>query len=125
MLIGPVAVAALAALAVGPATPGRRRAIAFAAAVCTVGSLAGWAAGRRARATPAGRVTAALAAMGLRLGPALVALGWLQSAGGPLAADGADGYLVIFYLATLAAEVIRTIMNERRGARRRRDTTTI
>lgn len=127
-LIGPlvvVAVAALAACAIGPATPGRRRAIVFAAAVCAVGSLASWAAGRRARATPAGRVTAALAAMGLRLGPALVALGWLQSAGGTLAADRAGAYLVIFYLAALAAEVIRTIMVERRGARRRGDTTTI
>lgn len=127
-VIGPlvvVAMVALASLALGPATAGRTRAIAFAAAVCALGFLAAWAVGRSRRGTPAGRVAAALAAMSLRLMPALVALGWLQTAGGALAAEGAGGYLVIFYLAALAAEVIRTIMEERRGARRRGDTETI
>lgn len=114
-----VAGVALTVLAIGPHAPGRTRAVAFAAAVCGIGVLAAWAVSRSPRASPAGRVAASLAAMSLRLGPALVALGWLQSAGGTLAADGAGGYLVIFYLTALAAEVIRTIMEERRGARRR------
>lgn len=110
---------ASAALLIGPNTPGRMRAVGFAAAVCGMGALAAWAVSASPRTSPAGRVAASLAATSLRLAPALVALGWLQAAGGALAAEGAGGYLVIFYLAALAAEVIRTIMEARRGARRR------
>jgi hypothetical protein len=83
---------------------------------------AAWAVGRVRTASPAGRVTAPLAATSLRLAPALVALGWLQTGGRPLADAGAGEFLVGFYLAALAAEVIRMIIVGRAGARRRGDT---
>ena len=117
-----VAVLAVAAVVASPATPGRGRAVAFAAGVCSLGCAAAWAVGRVRTASPAGRVTAPLAATSLRLAPALVALGWLQTGGRPLADAGAGEFLVGFYLAALAAEVIRMIIAERAGARRRGDT---
>jgi hypothetical protein len=117
-----VAVLAVAAVVASPATPGRGRAVAFAAGVCSLGCAAAWAVGRVRTASPAGRVTAPLAATSLRLAPALVALGWLQTGGRPLADAGAGEFLVGFYLAALAAEVIRMIIARRAGARRRGDT---
>lgn len=111
-LIAPAAVvaAAAAALALAPPDPERRRAIAFAAGVCLTGSIAAWAIGCWPVRTPSGRVTAGLAATGLRLFPALVGLGWLQAGGRDLAAAGAGENLVIFYLVSLAAELVRMIM---------------
>lgn len=111
-LIAPAAVvvAAAAALALAPAGPEPRRAIAFAAGICLTGALAAWLVGCWPARTPSGRVAAGLAATGLRLFPALVGLGWLQAGGKDLAAAGAGENLVIFYLVSLAAELVRTIM---------------
>jgi len=111
-LIAPAAVAAAAAaaLALAPPDAERRRAIAFAAGVCLTGTIAAWLVGFWPVRTPSARVTASLAATGLRLFPALLGLGWLQAGGGDLAAAGAGESLVIFYLVSLAAELIRTIM---------------
>ena len=114
-----VAVLAVAAVAASPTTPGRGRAVAFAAGVCSLGCAAAWAVGQVRPTSPAGRVTAPLAATSLRLAPALVALAWLQTGGRTLAAAGAGEFLVGLYLAALAAEVIRMIIRGRAGARRR------
>lgn len=121
-LLIPVAVivaAATIAFGIGPNSPERNRAIGFAAGVCAAGAFAAWFATLLPATSAAGRVAAPLAAVSLRLFPALVALGWLQSRGAGLRAAGADRFLVGFYLAMLAAEVIRAIMEGRRGARSR------
>lgn len=112
-----IAVAAIIALTAGPASPERTRAVGFAAGVCLVGALAAWLVTLRPATSAAGRTAASLAALSLRLFPALAALGWLQAAGGGLRTADADRYLVGFYLAMLAAEVIRAIMEGRRGLR--------
>jgi hypothetical protein len=105
-----VVVAAAVALAIGPANVDRTRAIGFAAGVCFAGAFAAWFVTLWPVTSPAGRVAAPLAAVSLRIFPALVALGWLQARGTDLRAAGADRFLVGFYLAMLAAEVIRAIM---------------
>ena len=117
--LGVVAVLAVAAIVASPATPGRGQAVACAAGVCGLGCAAAWAVGQIRSTSPAGRVTAPLAATSLRLAPALVALAWLQTGGRALADAGAGEFLVGLYLAALAAEVIRMIINGRAGARRR------
>ena len=119
MPLGVVAVLAVAAIVASPATPGRGQAVAFAAGVCGLGCAAAWAVGQIRSTSPAGRVTAPLAATSLRLAPALVALAWLQTGGRALADAGAGEFLVGLYLAALAAEVIRMIIKGRAGARRR------
>ncbi|MFN5756536.1 MAG: hypothetical protein ACK54F_11680 [Planctomycetia bacterium] len=119
-LLIPVAVivaAAGVAFGIGPNSPERNRAIGFAAGVCAAGAFAAWFATLLPVTSAAGRVAAPLAAVSLRIFPALVALGWLQARGSGLRAAGADRFLVGFYLAMLAAEVIRAIMEGRRGAR--------
>jgi apolipoprotein N-acyltransferase len=105
-----VLVAASIALANGPANPERTRAIGFAAGVCFAGAFAAWLVTLLPVTSAAGRVAAPLAAVSLRIFPALLALGWLQARGADLRAAGADRFLVGFYLAMLAAEVIRAIM---------------
>jgi hypothetical protein len=102
--------AAAMSLAFGPDDPHHRRAVLFAATVCLGGSLAAWLVGLWQSTTPAGRVTASLAALALRLFPALVALAWLQTAGAELRAAGAGELLVFFYLTALAVDLVRTIM---------------
>lgn len=101
---------AAAAWVLGPPTPGHRQAVLFAAAVCLSGSLLGWLVGVLSSRTAAGLVSGPLAALGLRLFPALAALGWLQAEGHDLRAAGADRLLVFFYLAALAADLMRIIM---------------
>ncbi len=108
---GVIALAAVTAFFWGWTSPERLRAIAFAAAVSLGGAVGAWFAGLWPATTPAGRVTASLATVALRIFPALVALAWLQAGGAELRAAGAGELLVIFYLAALAVEVIRTIMN--------------
>jgi hypothetical protein len=88
----------------------RLRAIAFAATVCFTGACAAWCVGLWPATTPSARVTASLGTVALRIFPALFALGWLEVAGADLRAAGAGELLAFFYLAVLAAEVIRTIM---------------
>jgi len=104
VLAGVLAGAATVGFAVAADRPGRPAAVAFAGLVCLGGSLAGWLVARwRARA-PATAVARGLAAVGLRIAPPLVALGWLQTAP-ELRRAGADGLLVAFYLALLAADL--------------------
>lgn len=102
-----------AALATGDASPGRRRAIGFAAGICLVTSLAGWLAGRAAPTNPARAVGLGLGAVGLRSFPLLMALGWLQVAGGDLRAAGAGEWLLFFYLVLLATDILLHIMGTR------------
>ncbi|MFN6191650.1 MAG: hypothetical protein ACK48S_12065 [Planctomycetia bacterium] len=118
-LIAPIALAAAAAiaLAVGPADPGHRRAVAFAASVCLIGTLGAWIVGQWPARTPWGRVAASLGATALRLFPALLALGWLQTGGSDLTVAGAGGMLVVFYLVALAADLVRTMMEASRTGR--------
>ncbi|MCE9630509.1 MAG: hypothetical protein K8S94_07310 [Planctomycetia bacterium] len=106
-----LAVASGIAVGCGWTTPDRIRAIEFAATVSLAGAIGAWFVGIWPATTPSARVTASLAAVALRIFPALVALAWLQVAGADLRAAGAGELLVIFYLTALAAEVIRTIMN--------------
>ncbi|MFM7245310.1 MAG: hypothetical protein ACKO40_14220 [Planctomycetaceae bacterium] len=117
-LVAPAAVilAAAVALARGPAGPEHRRAVAFAATVCLTGTIGACVAGLWPASTPSGRVTTALAAICLRLFPALLGLGWLQGGGSDLRAANAGEYLVVFYLVSLAADLVRIIMGGVRGA---------
>lgn len=105
-----ILVGATAAWFLGPATAGHRHAVLFAAAVCLTGSIVAWTVGLGSSRSAAGRVSVPLAALGLRLFPALAGLGWLQAAGADLRASGADRLLVFFYLAALAADLVLIIM---------------
>lgn len=118
-LAGPAAILAAAAAAwmIGPVAPSHRQAVSFAALVCLGGNLLAWLAGLRRATSAAGRVTASLAGLGLRLFPALAALGWLQTSGADLRAAGADRLLVFFYLAALAVDLGRIMMERRREPR--------
>jgi len=109
-----LAVAAGVALARGGGA-GHVEAVAFAAGVCLVGGIGGWIASRSPAVSPSARVSATLGTVVLRLVPALVALAWLQASDGKLRAAGAGELLVAFYLASLAADLIRIIMEGRRG----------
>ncbi|GEM_PF-6835821 len=93
--------------------PEEARAVAFAAAVCLLGTVASWMAMRPRAGSAAGLVVGPLVATALRLFPALAALGWLQTRGNELRAAGAGEWLVVFYLAMLAAEIARTMMSGR------------
>lgn len=117
ILMAVLAGAAGVALAVGDGGPGRRRAIGFAAVICLVTSLGGWLAGRAAPADPARAVALGMGAVGLRIFPLLVALGWLQVAGGGLRTEGAAEWMLVFYLILLATDILLHII----GARSRRN----
>ena len=110
ILLSVLAVAVAGALATADAAPGRRRAIGFAAGICLVTSLGAWLAARAAPADPARAVGLGMAAVGLRIFPLLVALGWLQVAGGSLRTDGAAEWMLVFYLALLATDILLHIM---------------
>lgn len=115
--MGALGAAIAAVIVIGPATAGQIQAIAFAAAACAVGIVTAWAVKIRRVTTPAARVTSSLAAAAMRIFPALAALGWLQSSGDGLRSSGASKYLVLFYLAGLAAEVVQAASKGRRGPR--------
>ena len=107
---------AAAAWAMGGGHGARNHAVVFAAAACLAGLVGGWAAAQWGRGSPATRVSAALAVVGLRMFPALGTLGWLQTpAGSRLREAGAGEMLLAFYLAVLAADVILNIMGTGRG----------
>jgi len=120
VVIAALALAVAVAWLIGPDTPDRRQAIGFAAATCIFGSVAAWTVALRPAGTAAGRAALPLAAMMLRLAPALVALAWLQAGGSELRAAGAGELLVIFYLAALAADLTRIIIGERNSGPRPR-----
>lgn len=114
-LVGVLAAAVAYAVLTGVDTPGRRRAIGFAAGICLVTSLGAWLAGRAAPTNPARAVGLGLGAVGLRIFPLLAALGWLQTAGESLRKDGAGEWLLIFYLLLLATDIFLHIMACRGG----------
>lgn len=114
-----VAAAAAAAWLVNHRDATRVSAIIFAAGVCLAGSMAAGCAGLVAGSTPSGRVASSLAAVTLRLLPALAALGWLQTSGGEIQRAGGGPLLLAFYLAALAADLLRIIMGSSRGGRGR------
>jgi hypothetical protein len=120
-LSGPATTLAVLGLASGLALAGRGepdrvRAVAFALGVCLAGAMGSWLVSLWPAVTPSARVTAALGTVALRILPALMGLGWLQTGGSELRAAGAGGMLVAFYLVTLAADVVRTIMRSRGAA---------
>lgn len=98
------------ALAAGDGTPSSRRAVAFTAAVCGGGAVAGWLISRWPCRNPATMVTAGLTAVFFRIATPLVALAWLQTGGQALRAAGADRLLVGFYLALLATDIVLNIL---------------
>ena len=110
-LFGTVVLAAVLAAAAGLAMTGgadhprKGEAVGFAAAVCLVGACGGWIIARWPTANPALGVAKGLGAITLRLFLPLVALGWLQSAGGGLREAGAARFLLSFYLPLLAADI--------------------
>jgi len=118
--VAAIALAAGIAWLVGPDEPSRRQALVFAAATCLVGSIAAWAISLWPAGTTAGRAVLPLAAMGLRLAPALVALAWLQSGGDRLRSAGAGELLVVCYLAALGADLARIIIGRRNSGPRPR-----
>lgn len=118
--VGVLGVAAMICRGIGPDEPQRTAAIAFAAAVCLAGTVGAWLAASRPTDTAIARTVVPLSAMAMRLVPALAALAWLQTAGAAMRAAGAGRLLVIFYLATLAVDVIRTIIGRGNPDRRPR-----
>ena len=114
-LVGVVAGIATMAVMTGERTPGRVQAIMLAAGICLTGSLGGWIVGRCAPTDPARTVAAGLAALCLRFFPALAALAWLQSAGGRLRENGAAEWLLVFYLAVLATDILLHMIGARGG----------
>jgi hypothetical protein len=116
-LVAVVVITATAALLAGEPGPGRVAAIRLAAGVCLFGSLSGWIAGRCARQDPALAVAASLAAICLRIFPPLAALAWIRSAGETWRESGAAEWLLIFYLALLATDILLHIIGSRAGGR--------
>ncbi len=108
-----------AAIATAGDTPRAAEAIAFAATICLVGGIGGWVVARWPSRNPALGVAKGLAAVTLRIFLPLMALGWLQTGGTGLRAAGADRYVLIFYLALLATDILLHIMGDRelRGIR--------
>lgn len=116
-----VATAGGAAITAGDRRPESLEAIAFAAGISLAGGLSGWLL-ERSRPRAAGHaIAAALGAVCLRVFPALAALAWLQGAGGRLRENGAAGWLLVFYLTTLATDIFLHIIGHP-GDRRGRDT---
>lgn len=112
-LVAVVATIAAVALATGDRGPGRVQAITVAAGICLAGSLGGWFVGRLAPTDPARTVAMGLAAVCLRFFPALAALAWLQSAGDRIRAHGAAEWLLVFYLAVLATDILLHMIGAR------------
>jgi hypothetical protein len=115
ILVAVLAACVALGLASGDGRPGRTLAIGFAASVSLVGSLGGWLAGRASPADPARGVALGLAAVGLRIFPALAGLAWLRSAGARLREAGAAEWLLVFYLALLATDILLHIIGSRTG----------
>jgi drug/metabolite transporter (DMT)-like permease len=116
-LVAVLAAAVAAAVASAEDQPGRRAAIMFAAGVCLAGSLGGWLVGRLRPAVPARAVATGLAAVCLRFFPPLVAMAWLPVAGGRLHENGALHWVLVFYLALLATDILLHMIGPRADQR--------
>lgn len=112
-----LAAASSLALATGGKEPQLGQAVGFAAAVCLFGGFGGWIVARWPVRNPAIAVAKGLGAVTLRIFLPLIALGWLQSGGGWLRAAGADRFLLFFYLALLAADIVLHIIGSRNFSR--------
>lgn len=114
-------VAAAVSLAGSEQDPARWQAVALAAAASGAGAIGGWLASRWSRGQPAGQAVAgSLGATLVRITPPLVALAWSTTSGGKLAAAGAPGLIVAFYLTGLATQFFLTIIGTRKPGSRRR-----
>lgn len=116
VLVAVLALALSVSLATGGRQPARLKAIGSVAGICLAGSLAAWFVARSAPADPARAVAAGLGAVVLRLFPPLATLGWLQSAAPEFRDHGAAEWLLIFYLALLATDILLHIMEPRASA---------
>lgn len=116
-LVAVLTAAVAAAVASAADRPGRTEAIMFAAGACLAGSLGGWLVGRLRPADPARAVAAGLAAVCLRFFPPLVAMAWLPAAGGRLHENGALHWVLVFYLALLATDVLLHMIGPRADQR--------
>jgi hypothetical protein len=107
------------AIATRGKTPRTSEAIAFAATICLAGGVGGWVVARWPTVNPALGVAKGLGAVTLRIFLPLAALGWLQTGGSGLREAGADRFVLIFYLALLATDILLHIMGDRelRGIR--------
>jgi hypothetical protein len=119
VLAAVLAGAAGLAIATGGETPRVGEAIAFAAMICLAGGVGGWVVARWPTTNPALGVAKGLGAVTLRIFLPLAALGWLQAGGSGLRDAGADRFVLIFYLALLATDILLHIMGDRelRGIR--------
>jgi len=107
------------AIAAGGKTPRTGEAIAFAATICLAGGVGSWVVARWPTVNPALGVAKGLGAVTLRIFLPLAALGWLQTGGSGLREAGADRFVLFFYLALLATDILLHIMGDRelRGIR--------
>ena len=112
VLAAVLAGAAGLAIAFRGATPRAGEAIAFAATICLAGGVGGWVVARWPTTNPALGVAKGLGAVTLRIFLPLVAMGWLQAGGGWLREAGADRFVLIFYLAMLATDILLHIMGD-------------
>ena len=112
VLAAVLAGAAGLAIVAGGETPRTSEAVAFAATICLAGGVGGWIIARWPTSNPASGVAKGLGAVTLRIFLPLVAMGWLQAGGGWLRKAGADRFVLIFYLALLATDILLHIMRD-------------
>ena len=113
VLAAVLAGAAGLSIVAGGETPRTSEAVAFAATICLAGGVGGWIVARWPTTNPASGVAKSLGAVTLRIFLPLVAMGWLQAGGGWLREAGADRFVLIFYLALLATDILLHIIGDR------------
>ena len=112
VLAAVLASAAGLAIVAGGETPQTSEAVAFAATICLAGGVGGWIIARWPTSNPASGVAKGLGAITLRIFLPLAAMGWLQTGGGWLREAGADRFVLIFYLAMLATDILLHILRD-------------
>ena len=112
VLAAVLASAAGLAIVAGGETPQTSEAVAFAATICLAGGVGGWIIARWPTSNPASGVANGLGAITLRIFLPLAAMGWLQAGGGWLREAGADRFVLIFYLAMLATDILLHILRD-------------
>ncbi len=117
VLAAVLAGAAGLAVATAGATPRAGEAIAFAAMICLAGGVGGWVVARWPTGNPALGVAKGLGAVALRIFLPLAALGWLQAGDSGLREAGADRFLLVFYLALLATDILLHLYGGQRPPR--------